>query len=216
MPVSQRSAAIGFLGSGGYKAPMPSRLTDIKIRFIAEQDRLLMQIGATEHDVVRLWLTRRFVSRFWGALVQSLENYPEVNALLAPHVRGAILSFEHQQVAQSGVIKEVHSGDSGNTGAGVVKRVDAAAKTNADTADELDATLPAMLVIGARCQPGKGSLTTLILRTVDGKDVTTNLNKTLLYGICHMLLTAQTQAEWNLGLDFGETAEPAQNQAVVH
>ena len=43
-----------------------------------------------------------------------------------------------------------------------------------------------------------------------------NLNKTLLYGICHMLLTAQTQAEWNLGLDFGETAEPVQNQAVVH
>ena len=37
-----------------------------------------------------------------------------------------------------------------------------------------------------------------------------NLNKTLLYGICHMLLTAQTQAEWNLGLDFGETAEPVQ------
>lgn len=195
---------------------MPSRLTDIKIRFIAKQDRLLMQIGATEHDKVRLWLTRRFVSRFWGALVQSLENYPEIKAQLAPHVRGAILSFEHQQVAQSGAIKEVHSGSSGNTGAGVVKRVAAAGKTNADTADELDATLPAMLVIGARCQPGKGSLTTLILRTDDGKDVTTNLNKTLLYGICHMLLTAQTQAEWNLGLDFGESAEPVQNQAVVH
>ena len=153
---------------------MPSRLTNIKIRFIAEQDRLLMQIGATEHDEVRLWLTRRFVSRFWGALVQSLENYPEVKAQLAPHVRGAILSFEHQQVAQSGAIKEVHSGGSGNTGSGIVKRA-AAAKTNADTAEELDATLPAMLVIGARCQPGKGSLTTLILRTDDGKDVTTRV-----------------------------------------
>ena len=208
--------AIGIRELGAYKAPMPSRLKDIKIRFIAEQDRLLMRIGATEHDEVRLRLTRRFVSRFWGALVQSLENYPEVKAQLAPHVRGAILSFEHQQVAQSGAIKEVHSDSGSNTGAGAVKRVTAAAKTNVDTADELDATLPALLVIGARCQPGKGSLTTLILRTDDGKDVTTNLNKTLLYGICHMLLTAQTQAEWNLGLDFGELAEPVQSQAVVH
>lgn len=208
--------AIGILGFVAYKAPMPGRLTNIKIRFIAEQDRLLMQIVATEHDEVRLWLTRRFVSRFWGALVQSLENYPEVKAQLAPHVRGAILSFEHQQVAQSGAIKEVHSGSSSNTGAGAVKRAAAATKTNADTAGELDATLPAMLVIGAQCQPGKGNLTTLILRTDDGKDVTTNLNKTLLYGICHMLLTAQTQAEWNLDLDFGESAEPAQSQAVVH
>ena len=62
---------------------MPNRLTNIKIRFIARHDRLLMQIGATEHDEVRLWLTGRFASRFWSALVQSLENYPEVKAQLA-------------------------------------------------------------------------------------------------------------------------------------
>jgi hypothetical protein len=38
----------------GDKAHMQSRLTHIRILFIAKQDRLLMQIAATEYDEVRL------------------------------------------------------------------------------------------------------------------------------------------------------------------
>ena len=45
---------------------MGSRLTDIKVRFIADEDRLLMRIAASDHDEVRLWLTRRFVEAILG------------------------------------------------------------------------------------------------------------------------------------------------------
>jgi hypothetical protein len=192
---------------------MESRLTDIKIRFVAEQDRLLMRIAATGQDEIRLWLTRRFVERFWGGVVQALENYPEVKAQLAPHARGAILSFEHQQIAQSGAVREVYDAKSGES-AGAGKGQAKASQSAAD--DALDLTGPAMLVTGARFQPVKGRLTALTLHTDDGKDVTVNLNKNLLYGLCHMLITGQRQAEWNLQLGFGEAATPPPAQVVVH
>ncbi len=194
---------------------MVGRLTDIKIRFVAEQDRMLMRLAATEGDEVRLWLTRRFVERFWDGVVQTLENYPEIRAQLAPHARGAILSFEHQQVAQSGVVREVHDGTSGKSARAVKGRAGASQSAGGD-ADALDVTGPAMLVIGARFQPVKGRLTKLTLRTDDGKDVTVNLNKNLLYGLCHMLISGQRQAEWNLELGFGEAASPPPEEVVVH
>ena len=192
---------------------MGSRLTDIKVRFIADEDRLLMRIAASDHDEVRLWLTRRFVERFWSGVVQALENYPEIKAQLAPHARGAILSFEHQQVAQSGAVKEVYEGMGGRS-EGAEKGGTGTSKSGSDGA--LDASESTMLVIGARFQPGKGRLTTLTLRTDNGKDVTVNLNKNLLYGLCHMLITGQRQAGWNLELGFGEADSTPKSQVVVH
>ena len=85
---------------------MSDQLSKISLGYSAEEDRLILRLGMSGGNEVRLAMTRRFVRLLWGALLKVLESNPNVKAQLEPDVKQAILSMQHQEALQSMNIKE--------------------------------------------------------------------------------------------------------------
>jgi hypothetical protein len=69
-----------------YHAPV--KLHQLKVDYNAEQDRLLMQIAASDAVELRMWLTRRFVKLLWPLLVKLAEEAsPRIRTQANPEAR---------------------------------------------------------------------------------------------------------------------------------
>lgn len=75
----------------------------LSVRYLAEQDRLLVRINTHTHEELRLWLTRRLVLDWWPALQQhvlarpALDGAPDASLPRDPDARGMLADFARQQ-----------------------------------------------------------------------------------------------------------------------
>lgn len=74
--------------------------TQLQIRYLAEEDRILMRMNTAAEEEFRFWLTRRFCLRLWPVLQEALFSTPAVTQQMSPSARHAIVAFEHE-AAQS-------------------------------------------------------------------------------------------------------------------
>lgn len=72
------------------------RLQQIKVEFIAAQDRLLLRMATDEGSEVLLWLTRRCVKRLWPVLIDMAQSTPDIALQPNPEARNALLGFRHE------------------------------------------------------------------------------------------------------------------------
>ena len=72
----------------------------IQIRYIQEEDRILMRMNTVAEEEFRFWLTRRFLVRLWPVLQEALMSSPAVKQQQRLYSRQAIMAFEHER-AQS-------------------------------------------------------------------------------------------------------------------
>jgi len=73
------------------------RLQQVKIEFVAEQDRLLVRLAFGDRAEVLLWLTRRCVKLLWPLLVKMVESAPRIALQPLPEARQALLDMERER-----------------------------------------------------------------------------------------------------------------------
>jgi hypothetical protein len=79
------------------------RLHQIKIEFLAVQDRLLLSVSTDDGKEVLLYLTRRYVRRLWPVLIDMARSSPEVAMQGSPEARAALLEYQHDQAVRQSI-----------------------------------------------------------------------------------------------------------------
>ncbi len=155
------------------------RLHQIKIDYVSEQDRLLMQLATSDDVEVRMWLTRRFVKLLWPLLVKLAEEAnPRISTQSDPEARRALLGLEHEQA---------------------MSRADFS-KPYDDSARALPLGEAPLLL--ARIQTGHdpGGQPLIALHPLEGQGVTLTLDSVLLHSVCRLLQAAVSKSDWDMEL----------------
>jgi hypothetical protein len=163
------------------------RLHQLKIDYLAEQDRLLMLISASDGVEVRMALTRRFVKLLWPLLVKLAEEAsPRIRTQANPEARKALLGIEHEQaVAKADFSKPYDSGDRARP-------------------------LGEAPILLARIQTGrdrKGN-PVVALHPAEGQGVTLTLDPVLLHSVCRLLQAAVKKSDWDVELKLPGSEAP--------
>ena len=77
-----------------------SGLSQIQASFSDIEDRILLRMNTVLHEEFRFWLTRRFVSRLYPIMMETIETIPEVAAQESPINREAIMNFQRENATQ--------------------------------------------------------------------------------------------------------------------
>lgn len=154
------------------------------MRYTPEQDRVLFLFSTQEQTEYRVWLTRRFTTLLWKALMNLTGAMPELGAGYEPKVRNAILGVQHQESVQNLDVSQPHDAQGDNTAY----------------------TEQALLVIGCTSRIGEGGDNlTLELKTLEGPAICFFLNKEILHSMFHLLQQVTTESGWELNLQVGST-----------
>ncbi|MCX7891885.1 MAG: hypothetical protein N2544_05895 [Burkholderiales bacterium] len=73
------------------------RLHQLKVEYVAAEDRLLVRISTSSNEEVMLWLTRRAALRLWPVLLSMAQAKPEIVTQPSPEARRALVGFEHEK-----------------------------------------------------------------------------------------------------------------------
>ena len=155
------------------------RLHQIKIDYVSEQDRLLMQLATRDEVEVRMWLTRRFVKLLWPLLVKLAEEAsPRIRTQPNPEARKALLNIEHEQAVSK---------------ANFAKPYDDSARATPLGAEPL---------LLARIQTGHdpNGHPVLAIHPTEGQGVTLTLDPVLLHSVCRLLQAAVKKSDWDMEL----------------
>lgn len=72
-------------------------LTQMQLRYIHEEDRLLLRMNTSDEEEFRFWLTRRFTDVFYPLLEKTQQNSAEVQKQTTPHNKKAVLEFQEEK-----------------------------------------------------------------------------------------------------------------------
>ena len=162
---------------------MISALHQITMRFLAEDDRLLMRVSTTDKNEFHFLLTRRFVNILWPARMTVIEKEDLASKQnLMPGARKAVTAMKHQEAIAESNFSQTHDEDT--------KQL----------------TPNPLLVTGGSVNPGKQGVTGLTFKTQGGAEIKISLNKTLLHALCRLLIETTMKADWDLGLVVGAAA----------
>jgi len=155
------------------------KLHQLKIDYVAEQDRLLMLISASESVEVRMWLTRRFVKLLWPLLVKLAEEVsPRIRTQANPEAREALLGLEHEQAVSKADFSKPYE------------------------ANERATPLGEAPLLLARIQTGHdpNGNPVLAMHPAESQGVTLTLDPVLLHSVCRLLQAAITKSDWDMEL----------------
>ncbi|WP_371322413.1 hypothetical protein VX159_08250 [Dechloromonas sp. ZY10] len=164
------------------------QLRQLQVASDSIQDRLLLRFSTSQNEEVRVWLTRRFLRQIWPALLQMAEQVGEPASLAG---------------------EEADSGDAGS------KRDDASFE-QAFVEDDPSYPLGKKPLLASEAKLDLLEDRSLRLSLSEGRERSCSLHMDgeLLQFFCAMLRAAERQAEWNLGLDYGEQPAKAAPQSV--
>jgi hypothetical protein len=153
-------------------------LEQIRIEFVAEQDRLLMRLASGDHSEILLWLTRRCVKLMWPLLVKMAESVPRIAQQPLPEARQALLGMEREQALSKANFSTPYS-EAGR-----------------------ERPLGAEPIVVARINTGRNESGrhVLVLLPQQGQGVTLALDDILLHGLCKLLQDVAGKAEWDMAL----------------
>ena len=154
------------------------RLHQIKIEFVAVQDRLLLSVSTDDGKEVLLYLTRRYVRRLWPVLLDMARASADVALQGSPEGRAALLGFQHEEAVRQSDFSRPYE----------------------QTARERP--LGAEPILAARIQARKDDSGNhvLSLMPLEGTGVNLTLDERLLHSLCKLLQNAVARAEWDFTL----------------
>ncbi len=155
------------------------RLHQLKLDYIAEQDRLLLRASTDNQLEVRLWLTRRALRLLWPLLLRMLRSSPEVALQSNPQARDALVGMQHERALRQANF--------------------------ADPFEEKARELPlgAEPILVARIQTGKDDSGKHVLKLLpqQGQGMHLTLDNTLLHSLCRLLQNAVAKSDWDIPLE---------------
>jgi len=176
---------------------MTNALHQITLTYTPEEDRMLLRIGTSENTEYQFWLTRRFISVLWIAIVENLKKNPEIRPDMSSKVRDAMVAMSHQQAIQASDFSTQHT----------------------EKNENLTSDTGPLLVTGGGISQVSDTMTRLIFHTPNGGAFNISINQKLMHAFCHVILSTTETAGWNLGLSLGShdanVIQP-ENNAVIH
>jgi hypothetical protein len=160
------------------RAFLDMRLSQLKLEFVAEHDRLLLRLATDNDSEVALWLTRRMVRRMWPALMRIALAAPEIVVQPDPEVRRALLGFQHEKAIRQSDFSKPYQ----------------------ETPRERPLGESPLLV--TRIQPRRDSRGRHVLGLLPavGQGVHVTLDDNLLHGLVKLIQNAVARADWDLDL----------------
>lgn len=154
------------------------QLQQIKIEFVAEQDRLLLRLASGDPAEVLLWLTRRCVKLLWPLLVKMAASAPGIALQSAPEARQALLGMERERA---------------------LAKADFSKPYNEEGRERPLGAEP-ILVARMNTDRNPNGQNVLILLPLNGQGVNLALDDTLLHALCKLLQDAVEAAGWDIKL----------------
>jgi hypothetical protein len=154
------------------------RLSQLKLEFVAEHDRLLLRLATDKDSEVALWLTRRGIKRLWPALMTMAQAAPEIASQANPEVRRALLGFQHEKAIRQADFSKPYQ---------EAPRV---------------RPLGESPLLVTRIQPRRDSRGRHVLGLLPavGQGVHITLDDNLLHGLVKLIQNAVARADWDLEL----------------
>ena len=148
---------------------MTEQLHQINVAYSPAQDRLLLRISTKTADEYRIWLTRRFTGILTGLLGKEMDKQGGVATVAS--------SQETTSLLKGGALEKKYQEDS-----------------------EASYPLGESGILAFRINVKNQQDGNLVLELLpeEGKGITLNLNKSLMYMMHSILLQGVTQAEWQL------------------
>lgn len=168
------------------------QLHQIQIRYVPQEDRILLRIKTTDRSEFRFWLTRRYVKLLWPVMVKMLEADQRVQLQTNAEARSAVLSFQHEKAITEG---------------------DFSTKFNDDAASLPLGELPVVLAKIQLKRTGEGS-NVLCLHPESGSGIDLAMKETLLHSFSKLLKDAVKVSEWDIQLNL--PADPGHDAPVPH
>ena len=147
----------------------------VQVRYIQEEDRILMRMNTLAEEEYRFWLTHRFLVRLWPVLQDALMSSPTVKQHSDIHSRQAIMAFEHEQAQSKAQFNNPFR-----------------------EADKLPLGKDPLLVSKAGFRHQANGALQLSLKNVVDEGVDLTLTHDLLHLLCKLLDDAAQQSEWKM------------------
>jgi hypothetical protein len=161
-------------------------LSQIKLEFRADEDRLLLTVSTSDAKEVLVWLTRRCVRLLWPALMQAASAATGIVQQGQPGAREAVLGMRHEAAVAKSDFSQPYAQAARERPLGEEPMLAARLQTRA---------LPdGRFVLGLLPQDGTG--------------IHLNLDEMLLHSFCKLLQATVDKAQWDMKLEL-----PAGTQA---
>ncbi|OGA14859.1 MAG: hypothetical protein A3I63_08300 [Betaproteobacteria bacterium RIFCSPLOWO2_02_FULL_66_14] len=169
------------------------RLHQIKIDYMPEEDRLLMQLSTSDGQEVHLWLTRRFVKLLWPLMVKLAEEAsPRIRTQSDPEARKALLSMEHEEA---------------------MARADFS-KPYDDSERAMPLGMTPLLLARIRTAHDANGQPIVALHPAEGQGVTLTLDSVLVHSVCRLLQAAVVKSDWDMELKLPGNVPPREVERV--
>jgi len=165
------------------------RLHQLKLDFIAEQDRLLLRVSTDNQLEMRLWLTRRALRLLWPLLVQMARSSPEVALQTNPQARDALVGMQHEQA---------------------LRQANFAAPFE-ETPRAMPLGAEPVLVTRIRTDKDAHGNVVLGLLPQQGQGIHLTLDYTLLHSLCKLLQNAVAKTDWDIVLELPTLPYPVES-----
>ena len=76
-------------------------LSQIQVSFSDIEDRILLRMNTINHEEFRFWLTRRFISRLFPVMLETIQGIPDIASQQTPSNRNAVMDFQREQATQN-------------------------------------------------------------------------------------------------------------------
>ena len=157
---------------------MSDKPHQLQMVYVAEQDRMLLQISTRDKAEFRLWLTRHGVRLLWDGLLKMLEAGHGKDALIEDDMREAILLFEHQSAVEQSDFSTPFRGEAESFPMGE------------------EGALVASMWVGGKSDGAY----TLKLGPRKGEGIAFSLDDKLMHSFMQMLIDSSNRADWGLEL----------------
>jgi hypothetical protein len=163
-----------------------AELSQIQISFSDSEDRLLLRISTTDDEEFRFWLTRRFSSRLFPLMVDTIQAIPDIASQRNATNREAVMDFQQEQATQNADFSTPFSID--------------AEKTVYPLGEE------AVLVVRGHLVQHSTDMFNLSLKDADDVGIDFNFNTDILYLLHKLLRDSLDATDWGLSLAMPSTA----------
>lgn len=161
------------------------RLHQLKLEYLANEDRLLLRISTRSSTEVSLWLTRRCVKRLWNVLLDLAYAVPEVALQPDSQARHVLVGFRHEAAVAEADFNQHYE----------------------DVARERPLGETPLLI--TRIESNRDAdMPTLGLYPQKGEGVRLKLDEKLLHGIIRLLGQGVARADWDLDMQLNMASVP--------
>lgn len=148
------------------------------MRYVAEEDRLLLRFNTKDKSLFQFWLTRRYVKVLWPAMLKVMGDHPSF-AGFDQQAKKAAMGFQQQEVMQKAEVKQPF-------------------ETEAVASPLGEAPL---LLASVSCKQNEAGQPVLGLHDLSGKGISLDGGHQILHYIYNAVNQVMKDTGWDLNLD---------------